>query len=722
MAEPTPPQNPRRRGVPLRLLLTASMVGLIAVAAVAITWTTWASGRASIDELWHALGDSFGARTAHEVQRFLEPARPFATLTADAVRVGMLDVHDDKAVLAWMELALDANPQFTWASFGRADGTYLACYRWPSKAGIRMRRTTRTLLDPALRTGAPPKSGPMPMTALVDAERQPDGSWRPLPSTSRRYDPRMRPWYKKGIAVGAVGGWSPPYIFLSRMQAGVAYVRTVPKRGGTGTAGVIAVEFEASPLSDYVRGLPLGKRGRAVLVAQSGEVVAHPKAALVEKKGDKYRLFSANQHPDLMLRTAWAALEQRAGDEKWQAFETGPLLVMARPLDGVPWIAISVVPKDDFYGQLRNQTKRSLLIALLIALVAATVALRVSRGLTGAVARVSEQMRKMALFELGEAPDAEGNTTTSQRSAVRELAEMDAAAGSLRHGLRSFSRYVPHQLVRHLLRSGQEARIGGEKKELTVLFSDIAGFTPIVERTAPEVVLDALGDYLHRMNQAIATTDGTVCQYLGDAVMAFWGAPMPQADHAVRACHGALAMAAQCDALLAEAEGSDTPKLPTRFGLNTGEVMVGNIGAPERFNYAILGDPVNTAARIEGLNKVYGTTILIGAHTAQLAKDAVVLRRVDRVQVKGRSDPLDIFELIGAKGEVAANILAGISAYEAAFELYLAGEFGAAQARFSDLDWPRKDHAAAVLADRCAKLQDASPGADWDGTLHMQTK
>ena len=183
-------------------------------------------------------------------------------------------------------------------------------------------------------------------------------------------------------------------------------------------------------------------------------------------------------------------------------------------------------------------------------------------------------------------------------------------------------------------------------------------------------------------------------------------------------------MAEQVAALLVEAEETGAPRLPTRFGLNTGEVMVGNIGAPDRFNYAILGDPVNTAARIEGLNKVYGTTILVGARTAALVNQEMLLRRVDRVQVKGRSQGLDVYELLGEHTKVDEQTRAAATRYEAAFTTYLRGEFEVAQAEFEACAavWPRADHAAQVLAKRCNELAHRPHDGDWDGTLHMRTK
>ncbi len=706
------------RAAPLRAVVTVAMVGLIVLATGAVALTTYLSSRDSVDGLWRALATNVGDHAARETRRFLDPAQPFTQMTAAAMRGGRLDPSDDEAVLAWMQMALEANPSFTWASFGRADGAYLAVYRFPveGKPGQEgVRRTWRTLVEPGEASGDP--KAPMAMTRLVDHVRDDDGSWRPLPEERRRYDPRRRPWYRNALAAGDAGGaWSDPYIFLSRHQPGVAWSSAV--RGGSGAlVGVLAAEFEASPLSHFVASLSVGRSGRVYVLTNEGEVVAHPQGETVRRAGDQVVVHHADEHPDPMLRAAWRALGERGGDARWQPLVVGPYLAMAHPLQGVPWQSLTVVPADDFYGELTAQAQRSLLIALVVALLAVVVATALSRNLIRAVHRVSEQMLRLARFDLDSDESAE-------RSKIRELAQMGRAADHLRQGLRSFSRYVPYQLVRQLLAGGREARLGGEIAELTVLFSDIAGFTPVVERTPPDVVVEALGEYLQKMNEAIGATNGTVCQYLGDAIMAFWGAPDPQVDHALRACRSALAMSAAARELVARAEHSGRPALPTRFGLNTGEVMVGNIGAPERFNYAIVGDSVNAAARLEGLNKVYGTSILVGERTAALVGEALVLRQLDWVRMKGKARAMAVYELVGERDSLDESEQLALQRYGEGLALYRQRDFEAAAKRFTEASelGGRGDSAAQVMGQRCENYRVEPPPDDWDGSLVMQTK
>lgn len=699
----------KRRGLPLLGLVTAATMSLIALATAVVGAGTYLSATSSIDRLWHELAISLAERTAQKSLRFIEPAGPAAHAARDMIRTGQLDPSNERAVLDYLVVGLDANPNLTWLAFGRADGTYLATTRWPHDDGtVRLRRIERHMRSDGQADQA------------VD-ERDAVGTWRRVVDDVMDYDPRRRPWWKAVESRrDGTGAWIDPYIYASRLQPGVTYA--LPVRDASGAlVGVLTADFEASPLSDFLATFEVGERGRAYIVTADGQVVGHPAHELVAVAADgEPTIYDAATHPDAMLAGAWAELQARAGSDS-EAFEFGEYLAMARPFpaaSGIPWLVLTVVPSDDFYGEVRQQVRRSLWVTLLVALVALVIGLLLSRMLSRNVGALREEMHRLARFEIAD------DGFESTRSLVREINEMGDATGVMKRGLRSFARYVPHQLVRQLVKAGGEAHLGGEEREVTVLFSDIAGFTPIVESTPVDEVLEALGEYLGRMNRAIAETDGTVCQYLGDAIMAFWGAPQRQEDHAVRACRGALHMRQAARDLLAEARASGKPELPTRFGLNSGQVMVGNIGAPERFNYAILGDPVNAASRLEGLNKVYGTDIIVGERTAWQVRDALVLRRLDWVRMKGKTRPMIVSELVGEQGQVPEPQLAAVARYEEALELYRSHDFSAAKAAFLDaLElYGGVDPACEVLAARCAEYDLEPPSPEWDGVFTMTRK
>jgi adenylate cyclase len=287
--------------------------------------------------------------------------------------------------------------------------------------------------------------------------------------------------------------------------------------------------------------------------------------------------------------------------------------------------------------------------------------------------------------------------------------------------MRALGKYVPIDLVRELYTANREPELGGELVELSLMFTDIEGFTDLSERLAPGALAVALGHYLEAMTVAVRSTDGTVDKFIGDAVMAFWNAPRRLPDHPLRACRAALACMKAARELYASSAWDGLPPLFTRYGLHTARVMVGHFGAPERLAYTALGDGVNLAARLEPLCKHYGVAALVseaivaavGGVSPPAGGDAPSFRLVDRVAVKGKHQAVRVYELLeGGRTET-------VEAYEAAFAVYLARDF--ARARDILLALP-DDPPSRVLAARCVAMLADPPPADWDGVYVATSK
>jgi len=277
-----------------------------------------------------------------------------------------------------------------------------------------------------------------------------------------------------------------------------------------------------------------------------------------------------------------------------------------------------------------------------------------------------------------------------------------------------FSQYVAGPVVDRILADPARAKLGGERKELTVLFSDIRGFSLFSEGMAPEKLAAFLGEYLTPMTELVLASGGTLDKYIGDAVMAIWGAPIDVPDHAARACDVALKMQETLIGLNQQWAKSGKPAVSIGIGLNTGAMAVGNMGSAARFDYTVLGDQVNLGARLEALTKEYGISILVGEATAKAAGDAFVFREIDLVRVKGRAGALPVFELVGRAGEVTID-----PAFAAALAAYRARELVAAEQQFAAI---AGDPVAAVMAKRCAELAAEPPPADWDGVYEQRSK
>jgi adenylate cyclase len=257
-----------------------------------------------------------------------------------------------------------------------------------------------------------------------------------------------------------------------------------------------------------------------------------------------------------------------------------------------------------------------------------------------------------------------------------------------------------------------------EEKNLTVLFSDLEGFTSYTERYSPQQMIEILSEYYACMTECVFERSGTLKEYVGDELMAIFGAPMYQADHAERACHAALEMRAARQALGDTWVDQGRPRLRARTGINTGPMLVGNLGSKYRFSYGVLGDDVNLGSRLEGLNKQYRTEIMIGENTAQAVKDSFVLRELDTVRAVGKETPTRVYELVAAAGtELSLPEQNLLSVYESGLAAYRDGRWQDAIKHFQEgLRYRRDDGPCQVLIQRCEALLDSPPpDADWDG-------
>jgi adenylate cyclase len=292
-----------------------------------------------------------------------------------------------------------------------------------------------------------------------------------------------------------------------------------------------------------------------------------------------------------------------------------------------------------------------------------------------------------------------------------------------RHLKTAFGHYLAPALVERLSNEPGELKLGGENRELTMLFSDIAGFTSISEKLSAEELVTLLNRYLGEMTEIVMNSGGTLDKYIGDAVMAFWGAPLPDAEHARHACYAALD---QMAALRRLHESGIIPKetpLSIRIGLNTAAVVVGNMGSSKRFNYTVMGDGVNLASRLEGVNKEYGTEIIISESTYVAVREAVVVRELDMIKVKGKQTGVRIYELLAKAGEATERQLGVKSAYETALAAYRSRAWDTAIGHLAAVQKLSKtDGPTLTLLQRIEKYKQNPPPPGWDGTHTMTSK
>ena len=289
-----------------------------------------------------------------------------------------------------------------------------------------------------------------------------------------------------------------------------------------------------------------------------------------------------------------------------------------------------------------------------------------------------------------------------------------------------FGHYINPTVVNELVTNPEKAKLGGDRRELTVFFSDIASFTTISEQyhAKPEGLVMLLNEYLDEMTRIALKYEGTLDKYEGDAIMAFWGAPIPQKDHALRTCLAALDMQKRLEQLRPKWIKEGKPPLSVRIGINTGIVIVGNMGGRDRFDYTVIGDSVNLASRLEGANKQYKSNIMISDFTYTHVKNKVAVRELDLIQVKGKTEPVKVYELLGtAEMEMTENQRQSLEMYHEGLKLYRSRKWEEAIAYMQQAySLDENCYVAQIYTERANLYQITPPPPEWNGVFVMTTK
>lgn len=374
------------------------------------------------------------------------------------------------------------------------------------------------------------------------------------------------------------------------------------------------------------------------------------------------------------------------------------------------WVIGIVVPQAQYFYQLAVMRQRLLAVLLGVMLLLVACGGFILHGVRRAQAQITRESLKMNAFDF---------TPTPPRSPFRDVTDVLESQEKAKAAMRAMSKYVPIDLVRRLYREKSEPMLGAELIEVSIMFTDIQDFTTLCERLTPNELADALGRYLEVMAGIIQReSHGTIDKFIGDAIMTFWNAPEPIGDHARSACEAALRCREAGLQLAQSPDWNGWPIFGTRFGLHCASALVGHFGARDRMNYTAMGDAVNLASRLEGLNKQYGTSILVSETVVQNAGQDFVFRLLDKVAVKGKTEAVQIYELLGRQGE-AGEMREIVAAYETAFATYTARDFAGA---ITILARQLQDGPSAALFRRCQEYLDERPPEDWDGVYVSKIK
>lgn len=677
-------EGPVRRTLQFNILIAFATLLTVTVAVI-VGYAYFSNSQAMLrlsDDVIRQVTDTVIERTTH----YLQPAADMARLSAELPGLDSGKVVDNEQLDQWGQEVLARYPQLSGFYIGDRGGDFHFNKRMPD-GSVATQRIDRSV-SPATRTWS---------------YRGLDGKvLRTELSTEFTYDPRARPWYK-GANASANLHWTDVYIFFTDREPGIS--ASFPIRDSSGdTAAVVGIDVALAQLSEFLGAQRIGESGVAFIVDESGKLIAYPGATLATVNGDAFRAATIDEIGVGPAKDAFAARAQSSRARL--IVDSGGVRYIASftPLPtefGRSWLIGIVVPEADFLGAVERTNKVSLVIALTILVVAIGTSILVAKNISNPIARLTEETRRIRDLEL--------HGESSVDSHISEVLELANSIASMKSGLRSFKRYVPDELVRELIETGKDAELGGHEQELTILFSDVVEFTRIAERIPANELMSQLSTYLGTLAGAVAYEGGTVDKYMGDGLMAFWGAPRPRNDHAERACRAALAGLELVDELNAHWGTVGQPAFRTRIGIHTGQSLVGNVGSSERMNYTVLGDSVNLASRLEGANTFYGTRIIVSEDTA-IAATKAVCRPLDRVRVKGRTSGVMVYELVGIAGEVEPELADFAKRFGVNVEHYLASRWAEALTGFEALRPIRPDDLPTrMYIERCQRLLKDAP-------------
>jgi adenylate cyclase len=460
------------------------------------------------------------------------------------------------------------------------------------------------------------------------------------------FDPRSRPWFKDAYEPDA-GLLTEPYVFFATGEAG--YTVRVPIDGGH--RGVVAGDILLGEAEAMLRKQQIGKSGLAFLFDDAGRVLVHPDMRnlmeAAKRSGLPDELPRLSAVDTIGISVAINAWRQSGVAQQFFHDSNGRTYAAAfHPiaLAGAANLSLGLfAPVDEFYAQIEGDRRRLFVVAIAFVLAVLPIAFALGSMLSGSLRELAQETDNIQKFRF---------TNDAQlHSPIREIDELGRSVSTMRTLIQTFSNFVPKRLVQQLVETGNAMTLGGTRREVTILFTDVANFTGITEHRDPAQVMQFTSRYFAALSEAIMANNGTVDKFIGDAVMAIWNAPIEDDDHVANACAAVLACIEANRELNAEFEREGWPAYYTRFGVHVGDVVVGNIGSSDRMNYTVLGAAVNLAARLEALNKQYQTTALVSEAVKQRVERRFVFRSVDRIKPKGFAAEAQVYELVGARAE-----------------------------------------------------------------------
>ena len=633
-----------KRILSFRALLTGSLVLLlVSTAAGLVGLGTWLSSR-GLNDLTQTVAEQTLARVRSKLEQSLERAEDQSRQTLQVLGSRSLSPSEFPAAGDFLAESLKAEPtlaRLTWVAID--SGEFVQAERRTHGQIWIVEGYSEN--DVSLKVIASPWNAGHRGSSIV--RKQPRSA---LLEESGFREARQR----------ARGGWGDAYPWEDSgtwSQWAIRHVLPVPDADGKVRA-LVGTSLTLANLNQDLLALDHQVPGYVAIVEEGLEggqmrLLGHPNTQHVGL------LTSTNSPGDTILKGYVSALmsdplfgsgQFRFGDYG-RPFKIGAVRYVGSflrldPVESPRWILLMMIPLSEIAGDMEQHLQWAAALTIGFLIIAVVTAFGLAR-------RIAEPMRQLSL-EAHALSQLQITPRSRPWSSIREVRQLEQSLEDARTSLRSFRKYVPADLVNRLIASGSEARLGGQSVRLTLLFTDVIDFTQMAEAEPAQRLVEHLGEYLAAVSTLIQKNQGTVDKYMGDGIMAFWGAPRPNTNHALDACLAALQIQKSLDALNTRWVQEGKPAFHTRIGLNTGTVVVGNIGSETRMNYTAVGDAVNLASRLESLNRTFGTRILISEDTRMAAGDALLTRPVGRIAVKGSQRGIVVHELMGLEAEADA--------------------------------------------------------------------
>jgi adenylate cyclase len=607
----------------IRVAISGLVLASIVVSAAGVHLLWWRTAEQISETLATTINDQIVSAVGDELQSITTEARAAYTAVRTLIVEGVLDPRDSQRREFVFLSQLQAQPTISWVAFGGPDGSFFAAHKLGDSAVEMMEiadGARQLKIDQYDSTGA-------------------DVKFESSRGETTGYSVSDQPWFRDAITAG-----EPQWSTFTRHPVGdrLAAAYAGPIDVGPARQGVLAIMIELSRVSQFLSQLTIGKTAGAFILDRTGTVIASPDPDADETMPLK------TDHP--LLPVAVAAIHEAGAGydpDKGQAYrlrvtrDQEAYAAVLTPISFPGWSLVTVVPESEFLGPVQ-MTLRRLLIGLAVLIVTAGFlsAWLSQRLIAAPIIKVVSEIKHVERFDL--------DKVERHPSRLTEIENLSGAIADMALGLAAFRKYIPAELVKRLVGEGAEARLGGAVRPMSVMFVDMAGFTGISERMGDRII-PLLSRYFDLISAEVQAHGGTIDKFIGDAVMAFWGAPASNPHHAIDCCRAALS----CQRAMRHGGLVDDlgQIIRIRIGINSGEMLVGNIGSEVRLNYTVIGDAVNIASRLEGANKIYGSEIIIGPETRRLAGEAISVRELDEITVKGRTAGLKIYELLGMSGE-----------------------------------------------------------------------